>query len=50
LSISDDDEEVYTDLGGIDAEVPREALAPPELGLTVLLRADDPPGLRTDYR
>jgi hypothetical protein len=36
-------------MGGVDSTVPRKALAPRELGLTVLQRADDLPGLRTDY-
>jgi hypothetical protein len=49
LSISDEDEELFTNMGGLNGEVPRKALAPRELGLTVLLRADDLPGLRTDY-
>jgi hypothetical protein len=49
LSVSDDDEHIYIAWGGVDGEVPRKALAPRELGLTVLLRADDLPGLRTDY-
>jgi hypothetical protein len=49
LTVSDDDEGVYTTMGGLDGEVPRKTLAPRELGLTVLLRADDLPGLRADY-
>jgi hypothetical protein len=49
LSTSDEDEEVYTTTGGFEGEVPSKALAPRELALTVLLRADDLPGLRTDY-
>ncbi len=48
LFVSDDAREVYTTMGGIDAEVPRKALARRELGLAVLLRADDLSGLRTD--
>lgn len=49
LVVSDDDEEVPVYMDGTDAYVPRKVMAPRELGLTVLLRADDFPGLRTDY-
>lgn len=60
ISLMDDDTWYYlapTDeqgeetilIGGVDSIVPRKALAPRELGLTVLQRADDLPGLRTDY-
>lgn len=49
LTVSDDAEEVPAYLGETEARVPRGALAPRDLGLTVLLRADDLPGLRTDY-
>jgi hypothetical protein len=49
LAVSDDEELEYVGLGGLDAEVPRKAIAPRELGLTVLLRAGDLPGLRADY-
>lgn len=49
LVVSDDEEEVSVYMDGTDAYVPRKAMAPRELGLTVLQRADDFPGLRTDY-
>lgn len=49
LTVSGDEEEVEVDMGGTDSYVPRKALAPRELGLTVLQRAGDLPGLRTDY-
>lgn len=49
LTVSGDEEQVEVDMGGTDSYVPRKALAPRALGLTVLQRADDLPGLRTDY-
>lgn len=49
LVVSDDEEEVPINMGSVDTHIPRKAMAPRELGLAVLLRADDFPGLRTDY-
>jgi len=49
LTVSNDEGEVLVDMAGNESAVPRKALAPRKLGLTVLLRADDLPGLRTDY-
>lgn len=47
LTVSEDDTPVFVQ--GLDATVPRKVIAPRQLGLTVLLRADDLPGLRRDY-
>lgn len=47
LTVSDDDSPVFVQ--GLGATVPRKTMAPRELGLTVLLRADDLPGLCRDY-
>lgn len=49
LVVSDDEEKVSVDMAG-DADIPGKAVSPRELGLTVLQRADDFPGLLTDYR
>jgi hypothetical protein len=49
LQTSDDDELVPVLMGDVDAEVPKGAIVPRELGLEVLLRVDDLPALRTDY-
>lgn len=49
LQTKDDDEPVTVDMGGTDGEVPGGAIVPRELGLEVLLRADDFTALRTDY-
>lgn len=49
LQTSDDDEHVPVLMGDVDAEVPKAAIVDRELGLEVLLRADDLPALRTDY-
>ncbi len=49
LTVGDDEETVPFDMGGTDSEVPAKAVVPRPLGLTVLQRAADLPGLRTDY-
>lgn len=50
LVVSDDDEEISIQMDGQDFQMPRKTLAPRELGLEILLKADvDFPGLLRDY-
>ena len=47
--VSEDEEEVVIVIGDNDTTVPRKALAPRELGLEVLRRADEIAWLLTEY-
>lgn len=49
LVVSEDDEDVVLVIGDNDTAVQRKALAPREVGLAVLQRASDIPGLLTAY-
>lgn len=49
LVISDDDEVISVKMEGEYFDVTRNTLAPRETGLEILLRAEDIPGLLTDY-
>jgi hypothetical protein len=45
----DDEEDDVLLIGGVDTTIPRNQIAPRELGLTVLRKAPDIPGLLTEY-
>lgn len=49
LTVSNDDEKVDVVMEGESFELPRKVLAPRELGLEVLLKAEDVPALLTEY-
>lgn len=49
LVVSDDDEDVTVYMEGEEYHVPRKSLAPRELGLEVLLKAEDFPALLAEY-
>jgi hypothetical protein len=49
LVVSHEDEEVFVYLTETGEHVPRKAMAPRDVGLAILQRANDFPGLRSDY-